>query len=301
MKDIIKKIVGLDLSSSTSSTATDVSSSLTVAEPIKPGDISAQSEGNLVPNINYIENTLNGLSNTANYSNISITDSSNVHLGHKINYNGDVNLNLVNNSNNETGISLIQHNSDSNEVLINTVPNIYISSCTILPRSFWSIKIPKEEYNKIKEPVKLVLIQPPLVLIVKHIQLIRDIQSFHVDTQGWNDIAYNFLIGSDGNIYEGRGWGVEGAHTFSFNNRSIGISFIGCFINKMPTKEALNACKKLLKRGVDEGHLSKNYKLFGHRQCSPTESPGRKLFEEIVKWDHFYDKSIDEDLLSDND
>ena len=37
MKDIVKKIVGLDLSSSTSSTTNDVSSNLTVAETIKPG------------------------------------------------------------------------------------------------------------------------------------------------------------------------------------------------------------------------------------------------------------------------
>lgn len=76
------------------------------------------------------------------------------------------------------------------------------------------------------------------------------IKSFHIDTQGWNDIAYNFLIGSDGNIYEGRGWGIEGAHAFGYNNRSIGISFIGCFINKIPTEEALNACKNLLKKFV---------------------------------------------------
>lgn len=63
---------------------------------------------------------MNEFSNTSNYGNISITDSSNVHLGHKINYNGDVNLNLVNNSNHETKISLIQHDNDSKEVLINT-------------------------------------------------------------------------------------------------------------------------------------------------------------------------------------
>lgn len=39
MKDIINKIVGLDLSSATSSTTSDVSSNLTVAETIKPGII----------------------------------------------------------------------------------------------------------------------------------------------------------------------------------------------------------------------------------------------------------------------
>lgn len=73
-------------------------------------------------------------------------------------------------------------------------------------------------------------------------------QAFHVDTHNWNDIGYNFLIGCDGTIYEGRGWGVEGAHTFGYNNKSIGVAFIGCFINKKPTEEALNACKNFLER-----------------------------------------------------
>ncbi len=38
------------------------------------------------------------------------------------------------------------------------------------------------------------------------------------------DIGYNFLIGGDGNVYEGRGWDRQGSHTigpepekFSYN------------------------------------------------------------------------------------
>ncbi|KAK2166605.1 hypothetical protein LSH36_37g04024 [Paralvinella palmiformis] len=31
--------------------------------------------------------------------------------------------------------------------------------------------------------------------------------------KGKDDIRYNFLIGQDGLIYEGRGWGVLGQHT----------------------------------------------------------------------------------------
>lgn len=76
------------------------------------------------------------------------------------------------------------------------------------------------------------------------------LKTFHIETRGWDDIGYNFLIGCDGNVYEGRGWGVEGAHTFSFNNRSIGVTFIGCFMRKLPTARALAACKKLLQRYV---------------------------------------------------
>jgi peptidoglycan recognition protein len=30
--------------------------------------------------------------------------------------------------------------------------------------------------------------------------------------QGWSDIGYNFIVGEDGNVYEGRGWTKVGAH-----------------------------------------------------------------------------------------
>lgn len=41
------------------------------------------------------------------------------------------------------------------------------------------------------------------------------------------DIGYNFMIGGDGNIYEGRGWHKQGAHTSGYNRGSIGIAYIG--------------------------------------------------------------------------
>lgn len=50
-----------------------------------------------------------------------------------------------------------------------------------------------------------------------------------MDTKHWNDIGYNFLIGEDGNVYEGRGWDVKGAHSRPYNGKSIGICVIGDF------------------------------------------------------------------------
>lgn len=72
----------------------------------------------LVPDLNSIQDTLHQLSTSTIKSNITITDSSNVHLGNKINYDGNLYVNLVNN-NNESGISLIQHDNN-NGVIIKT-------------------------------------------------------------------------------------------------------------------------------------------------------------------------------------
>jgi len=38
---------------------------------------------------------------------------------------------------------------------------------------------------------------------------VRGIQDFHMNTKRWSDIAYSFLIGQTGTIYEGRGWGWD--------------------------------------------------------------------------------------------
>lgn len=43
----------------------------------------------------------------------------------------------------------------------------------------------------------------------------------------------SFIIGGDGNIYEGAGWHKIGAHTRGYNSRSLGIGFIGNFTGKV--------------------------------------------------------------------
>lgn len=39
---------------------------------------------------------------------------------------------------------------------------------------------------------------------------------------GWSDIGYSFVIGEDGNVYEGRGWDTVGAHTLHHNTDGLG-------------------------------------------------------------------------------
>jgi len=66
-----------------------------------------------------------------------------------------------------------------------------------------------------------------------------DAKLFKEKCIGWDDIGYSFLIGGDGRVYEGRGWGYQGAHTFGFNSVSFGASFIGNFMQKLPTRAAI--------------------------------------------------------------
>lgn len=53
-----------------------------------------------------------------------------------------------------------------------------------------------------------------------------------MNSNGWDDIGYNFLVGEDGNVYEGRGWDNVGAHAKDFNSQSMGVCILGTYTSK---------------------------------------------------------------------
>lgn len=65
--------------------------------------------------------------------------------------------------------------------------------------------------------------------------LVRATYLYHVKTEGWDDIGYNFLVDKCGTIFEGRFGGaalpVTGAQTYGFNTNSTGIAAIGTYTN----------------------------------------------------------------------
>ncbi|XP_052705678.1 peptidoglycan-recognition protein SC2-like [Crassostrea angulata] len=116
---------------------------------------------------------------------------------------------------------------------------------------------------------------------------LRGIQNYHMDTRGWNDIGYSFLVGQDGNVYEGRGWHHVGAHTQGYNSRGFAASFMGNFMTHLPNAASMNAVKALIACGVQKGYISPSYHLYGHRDVGSTECPGDQLYKEIQSWPHY--------------
>jgi uncharacterized protein with LGFP repeats len=136
--------------------------------------------------------------------------------------------------------------------------------------------------------------------------VIRGIYRYHVESSGWRDIGYNFLVDKCGTIYEGRAGGVTkavmGAHTLGFNTDSMGIAVLGTFGSAKPSAAAVNAIARLtawklglygvnprgktyLKSGG--GNLyrkGKNVRLnviSGHRDGFATDCPGRQLYGKL--------------------
>ena len=48
-----------------------------------------------------------------------------------------------------------------------------------------------------------------LYLVLKEMKR-YSFQNYHMNSLGWSDVGYNFLIGEDGYIYEGRGFYRQG-------------------------------------------------------------------------------------------
>lgn len=122
---------------------------------------------------------------------------------------------------------------------------------------------------------------------------VRSVWNFHVFSNGWADIGYNYVIDQNGVIYEGRSGGdnVVGAHFSGVNGGTMGVVIIGDFTSATPPPAALNSLKKILawkadQRGIDptgqSRHASSGLTLnniSGHRDGpSPTECPGNAFY-----------------------
>jgi uncharacterized protein with LGFP repeats len=144
--------------------------------------------------------------------------------------------------------------------------------------------------------------------------MIRAIHTYHVKSNGWRDIGYNFLVDKCGTIFEGRKGGVDkavlGAHAYGFNTQTTGVSVLGNYKLVEPptvvlTSVARLAAWKLGQYGVDPAgtttltagasgtseYNTRTWKtgdklsfptIHGHGDGYATECPGIKLHAQLA-------------------
>jgi hypothetical protein len=136
--------------------------------------------------------------------------------------------------------------------------------------------------------------------------IVRGIEIYHVQGNGWNDIGYNFLVDKYGQIFEGRYGGIDravvGAHSEGFNTGSVGVAVIGTYTTTKIPAAAQSALEQLLAWRLDVAHVdplssvqvvsggnpkyAAGTKLMlraisGHRDTYPTECPGNALYAQL--------------------
>lgn len=165
-----------------------------------------------------------------------------------------------------------------------------VSCPRIISRKEWHAK-PAKRTKRLSTPVKYAVVHhsdtPQCFTELDCKRRVKNIQNYHMNHNGWDDIGYNFLIGGDGNVYEGRGADIVGAHVRGYNSVSLGICVIGNYQTASPTRKTLNALKNILDCMKRRKKLKSDYSLKGHRDLGRTTCPGRNLYNIIKRWPHY--------------
>jgi hypothetical protein len=138
--------------------------------------------------------------------------------------------------------------------------------------------------------------------------IILSICRYHRNSNGWNDIGYNFLVDKFGTIWEGRAGGVDqavvGAQAQGYNSHSTGIADIGTHQDVPASSAELNAFANLIRwklplhgaptQGTvtltSGGGSLNRYKagtpvtldrISGHRDGDSTVCPGDALYAQL--------------------
>lgn len=118
---------------------------------------------------------------------------------------------------------------------------------------------------------------------------VRGIQNYHMNSNNWSDVGYNWLIGDDGRIYEGRGPYRQGAHCSHWNVQTLGFSIMGDFSYELPSQPAIDAAAQLIEHMKREGYIdSACYGFYGHRDKGNTVCPGDPLYNLWGDWENWH-------------
>jgi N-acetylmuramoyl-L-alanine amidase len=138
--------------------------------------------------------------------------------------------------------------------------------------------------------------------------IVLGIARYHRNSNGWNDIGYNFLVDKYGQVFEGRAGGIDqavvGAQAQGYNSVSTGVSCLGDFTSIAQTPEGMDALARLIgwkmavhavpTQGeitvISAGGPSNRYpsgtpvtfqRISGHRDGNNTACPGNVLYTQL--------------------
>jgi hypothetical protein len=138
--------------------------------------------------------------------------------------------------------------------------------------------------------------------------IVLGIARYHRDSNGWNDIGYNFLVDKYGQVFEGRAGGIDqavvGAQAQGYNSHSTGVACLGTYTEITQSEAGMDALARLIgwklalhaapTSGtvtlISAGGASNRYRsgtpvtferISGHRDGDSTSCPGDALYAQL--------------------
>ncbi|XP_049961777.1 peptidoglycan-recognition protein SA-like [Schistocerca serialis cubense] len=164
---------------------------------------------------------------------------------------------------------------------------------TVVAESEWSSQDIRDRRVGLSLPVRYVIVSHTFseecAVYDECVQLLRDLQRLHVSARGYYDIAYNFVVGGDGYVYEGRGWNYTAERRPPFTDNSVTLSLAGRFTQGLrpPSDLQMAALRALIQEGVRRGAVSEEYRLFALCQVEYNQSPGSLAYRLVKKLPHW--------------
>lgn len=105
------------------------------------------------------------------------------------------------------------------------------------------------------------------------VETVQSIRNMH-KAKGWSDIGYHYLIGLNGERWEGRNVNLIGAHCEGHNSNSIGVCYVGGVDKKMQAKDTRTEKQKyaLVALLKDLRKLYPKAKIYGHHDFNKGKS-----------------------------
>lgn len=103
------------------------------------------------------------------------------------------------------------------------------------------------EYDApLRDVYRTVVVHHSVEYDANDLDTIQHVQDLHMDDRGWADIAYHFVVGKSGQVFEGRALDVRGTHVSGYNTGSVGVVFLGNLHETQPMPEQLDQGRQLI-------------------------------------------------------
>lgn len=182
---------------------------------------------------------------------------------------------------------------------------------SVYPRDVWGRDLrPRREFED--EDVRFLLVHHTATSSYPRSvrNTIRSIYRYHTRARGWGDLCYNFIIGPNGSVWEGRAGSMDRAVRADATGGSQGFAQLVCVIGNyqvdQPSRASYASLVKVLawladRHAVDtspgatttfvsrgsnrwaKGRTITTHTITGHRSMSQTSCPGVNLRARLPK------------------